>query len=51
MDTIKSKYHETLAATVIKTLENGGGWPMETQKVPQSLEIGLFFCQIFIFII
>ena len=40
----------------IKGTEVGTGRPREfdtlkSKKVPQSLEIGLFFCQIFIFII
>ena len=46
-----------------RTIKAGGAWifdneidtrefdTLKSKKVPQSLEIGLFFCQIFIFII
>lgn len=41
----------TVSTVVIET-ENGREFDtLKSKKVPQSLEIGLFFCQIFIFII
>lgn len=39
------------AATDTKTETKREFDTLKSKKVPQSLEIGLFFCQIFIFII